>query len=70
MVLTFELTGVILDRVVPRFLPYSMSQGFRPPVRLVGWDLRCPPLWGFFGRQFLMVARKPSWTTDSLTRDR
>jgi len=54
-----ELTGFNLTSVVPRFLPYTMSQGFQPPQCLVRWYLRFPSLWWIFGRQFLVVASKP-----------
>lgn len=53
-----RLAGFEIERVEPRFLPYSMSQGWTPPVALVRLYLRLPILWRFFGRQFLVVARK------------
>jgi hypothetical protein len=40
-------------------LPYSMSQGFRPPLWCLKLYLRLPLLWRFFGKQFLVVLRKP-----------
>jgi SAM-dependent methyltransferase len=54
-----SLAGFAVERVVPRFLPYSMSQGFTPPVALIAAYLRLPLIWPVFGRQFLVVARKP-----------
>lgn len=53
------LAGFAVERVVPRFLPYSMSQGFTPPVALIAAYLRLPPVWPLFGKQFLVVARRP-----------
>lgn len=53
------LTGYAVERAVPRFLPYSMSLGMTPPVALVGLYLKLPFLWRLFGKQFLVVARKP-----------
>jgi len=54
-----RLAGFDMDVAIDRFLPYSMSQGFAPPLVLLRTYLRCPFLWRFFGRQFLLVARKP-----------
>jgi SAM-dependent methyltransferase len=55
-----SLAGFAVERCIPRFLPYSMSQGFTPPVRFVSIYLRVPLLWPIFGKQFLVVARKPA----------
>ena len=54
------LAGFTVERAVDRFLPYSMSQGFTPPVQLVSLYLSLPPLWRVFGRQFLVIAAKPA----------
>lgn len=54
-----ELCGFELDLVAPRFLPYTMVRGFRPPVPLLRLYLRCPPVWRVFGRQFLVVGHRP-----------
>ena len=53
-------TGFELERVVPRFLPYTMSDGRRYPLFLLRLYLRLPFAWRFFGRQFLVVATKPA----------
>jgi SAM-dependent methyltransferase len=55
-----SLTGFSVERAEASFLPYSMSQGFTPPVALVRLYLRLPWTWRFFGKQFLVIARKPS----------
>jgi SAM-dependent methyltransferase len=53
------LAGFMPERVIDRFLPYTM-QGRTPT-----WDiliklyLRLPFAWRFLGKQFLVVARKP-----------
>lgn len=56
-------TGFTIERTVARFMPYSMSNGNEPPLFLVGLYLRFPFLWPFFGKQFLVIGRKPSTTT-------
>ncbi len=43
---------------VPRFLPYSMSTGKRPPLLFVKWYLKLPLIWPLFGKQFLVVGKK------------
>jgi SAM-dependent methyltransferase len=59
LVEVLTLVGFAVERVEPRFLPYSMSQGFTPPIGFIRLYLRLPPLWRIFGKQFLVVARKP-----------
>jgi SAM-dependent methyltransferase len=50
--------GFCLERVVARFLPFTMSSGPRYPLVLLRLYLRLPALWRVFGRQFLVVALK------------
>jgi len=52
-----ELRGFEVERVVPRFLPYTMSDGRRVPIFLVRLYLALPLFWPLLGRQFLIVAR-------------
>jgi hypothetical protein len=54
-----RLCGFAVERVDPRFLPSSMSQGWTPPIAFLRLYLRCPAAWRWFGRQFLVVARRP-----------
>jgi SAM-dependent methyltransferase len=54
-----EIVGFQIERQVPRFLPYTMSGGLNPPTWTLSLYLRVPALWPCFGRQFLVVARKP-----------
>ncbi|MBV8147872.1 MAG: class I SAM-dependent methyltransferase [Candidatus Eremiobacteraeota bacterium] len=54
-----ELAGFVRESVIDRFLPYTMSDGGRTtPIALVDLYLRVPLFWRFFGKQFLIVARK------------
>lgn len=45
-------------RNVPRFLPYSMSEGRNPPLWAVRAYLAMPVFWPVFGKQFFVVGRK------------
>ncbi len=54
-----ELAGFEAEHMIARFLPYSMSQGFRPPLVFLQLYLRLPFAWPIFGRQFLVILRKP-----------
>jgi SAM-dependent methyltransferase len=51
-------SGFRVVKVIPRFLPYTMSTGRRPPAWLVRLYLAFPPLWRVAGKQFLVVAEK------------
>jgi SAM-dependent methyltransferase len=64
MVEILTLTGFAVERIEPRFLPYSMSQGFTPPIGLIALYLRIPLLWRILGKQFLVVGRtrRPRFT--------
>ena len=53
-----ETAGFQLEKVVARFLPYTMSKGVRYPLIFLRLYLRLPFAWPFFGRQFLVVAKK------------
>lgn len=55
-----ENRGMRVERVIAKFLPYTMARGPQPPAWFVGVYLRLPLVWPFFGRQFLVVAVKPS----------
>jgi SAM-dependent methyltransferase len=50
--------GFSLDVCKDRFLPYTMSSGRQYPLALLKLYLKVPFLWRWFGRQFLIVARK------------
>lgn len=54
------LCGFTIEFSKAASLPYSMSQGFQPPLWAVRVYLALPFLWRFFGKQFLVVLRKPA----------
>jgi SAM-dependent methyltransferase len=51
--------GFQVDTCVGRFLPYTMSSGRTYPMWMLRLYLSMPWAWRFFGKQFLLVARKP-----------
>lgn len=53
-----NLAGYRVETAIAKFLPYSMSQGFRPPIWSLKLYLNSKILWRIFGRQFLVIARK------------
>ncbi|MGH9608609.1 MAG: class I SAM-dependent methyltransferase [Bryobacteraceae bacterium] len=53
-----RLEGFRIELAIPRFLPYTMSLGFHPPLWTVRLYLKMPFVWRIFGRQFLVVGRK------------
>lgn len=54
-----ELAGFTRERVIDRFLPYTMSGEKRPaPLFVVDAYLRMPFLWPLLGKQFLIVMTK------------
>ena len=52
------MTGYRVEQAIPKFLPYTMSQGFEPPLWTLRVFLKNPILWRLFGRQFLVIAQK------------
>ena len=52
--------GFDVATVTPRFLPYSFRGLLPPSPRLTRTYLRMPVLWRLFGKQFLVIARKPA----------
>jgi len=52
--------GFDVTTVTPRFLPYSFRGLLPPSPRLTRTYLRVPVLWRLFGKQFLVIARKPA----------
>lgn len=47
-----------VESCIPRFLPYSMSDGGTPPLIFVKLYLKMPFAWPWFGKQFLVIATK------------
>lgn len=54
-----EIQGLRVDKMVDRFLPYTMVNARPVPVGLIALYLRFPPAWKIMGRQFLVIASKP-----------
>ncbi len=52
------MSGYKIERAVSKFLPYTMSQKFRPPIWTLRAYLKLPPIWSIFGRQFVVIGRK------------
>jgi len=55
-----RMTGFGIERCTPRFLPYTMSDGRQPPLLFIRLYLKLKICWPLFGKQFLIVARKPA----------
>ena len=49
-----------IDRIIPRFLPYTTQSRLPQHPLLVALYLRTPMAWRVLGKQFLVVARKPT----------
>lgn len=64
-----EIVGFGITKRVARFLPYSMSQGFAPPVGLIALYLHLPLAWRVFGKQFLVIGKKPTGFLDAKAGD-
>ena len=54
-----RVQGYRIERVIDRFLPYTMANKRAVPSTLVSAYLKMPLLWRLFGKQFLVIARKP-----------
>jgi len=50
--------GLILEKCIDRFMPFTMSEGPQYPAIFVAAYLRLPFAWRIFGKQFLIVAQK------------
>ena len=53
-----RLTGFSVESRIPRFLPFSMSLGFTPPLWSIWLYLKLPFVWPLFGKQFFVVGTK------------
>jgi hypothetical protein len=54
-----QLVGFRTERVIGRFLPFSMKGKLPPSPLLVRAYLKLPLAWPMLGKQFFIVARKP-----------
>jgi len=52
--------GFRIQTCIPRFLPFTMSEGLQYPIFFVAAYLRLPLAWRIFGKQFLVIGRKDS----------
>src|SRR4051794_15512450 len=53
-----QLQGFQLERVIDRFLPYTMVNQRTVPAFLVSMYLKVPIAWRIVGKQFLVIGRK------------
>ena len=53
-----SLQGFRISECHPRFLPYTMARGSRPPLAFLRAYLKLPLVWPLFGRQFLVIGEK------------
>jgi SAM-dependent methyltransferase len=51
--------GFLIDQCVGKFLPYTMATPKQYPVTFVRAYLKLSVVWRLFGRQFLVVGRRP-----------
>jgi len=58
LVEVLEIEGFRIEKVIPRFLPYTMVNSRRYPMLLVSCYLAVPLAWRMMGKQFLVMARK------------
>jgi SAM-dependent methyltransferase len=54
-----EIEGYQIERILPRFLPFTMVKAPEYPMFFVRLYIELPWFWRVFGRQFLVIARKP-----------
>lgn len=57
--------GFEIDRVIPRFLPYSFRGILPPSPTLTRLYLKAPAAWRFLGKQFLVLAKAPAQPTSA-----
>jgi SAM-dependent methyltransferase len=55
-----EVEGYVIDKIVPRFLPFTMVDAPEYPMIFVRLYAALPWLWWVKGRQFLLIAHKPA----------
>lgn len=53
-----ELSGFKIEKIIPKFLPYTMERSFKPPIGFIKLYLNLPLIWNVFGKQFLVIAKK------------
>jgi SAM-dependent methyltransferase len=55
-----EVEGFAMEQVTPRFLPYTLVNSPQYPLFLLRLYLMFPQWWWIKGRQFLVIASKPT----------
>lgn len=55
-----SISGFEVQKVIPRFLPYTMKNAMPTHSLLVWLYLRMPLAWRFLGKQFLVTAKRPA----------
>ena len=53
-----KMNDFVIEKCLPKFLPYTMAKEKKPPLILVKLYLKIPWLWHFFGKQFLIIGKK------------
>ena len=53
-----KLSGFTVTKQLSRFLPYSLSRKWNPPLWMVRYYLRMPVVWRILGKQFLLIGEK------------
>jgi len=59
------LKGFSIDKMIPRFLPYSTKSGLPVNSFLIKWHLRLPFAWRILGKQCFVAASKPEKTVNA-----
>ena len=57
-----HVQGFEIETSIPRLLPYTMVNQRAVPSAVVSLYLKLPVLWRLFGKQFLIIGRKPTTT--------
>jgi ubiquinone/menaquinone biosynthesis C-methylase UbiE len=55
----FEKAGFIIEKIIPKFVPFSTKSNYPKSPFLIKIYLLMPIIWKIFGGQFLIFARKP-----------
>jgi len=56
---SLRLKGFNVQQKIDKFLPYTMSGSKKPSLFSLNIYLKLPLTWKFFGKQFLVIAKKP-----------
>jgi len=58
LVEALRLADFSIEETIPRFLPYTMADGKRPPLAGVAMYLKVPLAWPILGKQFFITASR------------